>query len=47
MSNDDVGPIDLIGFVETSDKVLLTFDFVAVAVEENPSTTELQTSSTN
>ncbi|MEL7435049.1 MAG: YceI family protein, partial [Chloroflexota bacterium] len=32
MSDYDVGPIEIIGLVETSDEVLLTFDFVAIRV---------------
>jgi polyisoprenoid-binding protein YceI len=33
MSAFDVGPINIAGFVETSDEVQLTFEFVAVAVD--------------
>jgi polyisoprenoid-binding protein YceI len=34
MSTYEVGPINIAGFVETSDEVQLTFEFVAVAVTE-------------
>ncbi len=33
MSTYDVGPISIAGFVETSDEVALTFDFVAISTE--------------
>ncbi|MEM9954554.1 MAG: YceI family protein [Chloroflexota bacterium] len=35
MSAYDVGPIEIIGLVETSNDVLLTFDFVATATQDN------------
>lgn len=42
MSDYDVGPINIIGLVETSDEVLLTFNFVATAIDSNPDTTQLE-----
>ncbi|MEL6406069.1 MAG: YceI family protein [Chloroflexota bacterium] len=38
MSDYDVGPIEIIGLVETSDEVLLTFDFVAIRVSNRMDT---------
>jgi polyisoprenoid-binding protein YceI len=36
MSTYDVGPINIAGFVETENEVLLTFDFVAVNTQTTP-----------